>query len=331
MENYFEAGKTKIRTMRTMLFFSIALMAIKFTAYFITHSVAVLSDALESIINITAGAFALFSIYYAAQPKDIDHPYGHGKIENISAQIEGVLILIAGISIILKGIYSFFHPPELEKLDSGLVLAGFAGLCNFFMGNYLIKKGKYYNSLIMIADGKHLITDTVSSIGLIIGLGVIYFTHIFWIDNLLAIIFGAVILWAGFKLIRESVFNLLDKADIEKLNQLIDILNKNRRTKWIDMHNLRILKYGSQLHIDAHLTLPWYETLEQTHEEVRAMEKIIKENMGDEIELFIHADPCPTSSCPLCAVENCAHRKFPFVKRLKWTIENIIPDTKHII
>src|ERR1035437_91695 len=317
--------------MRTMLLFSIVLMAIKFTTYFITDSVAVLSDALESIINIAAGTFALFSIYYASQPKDTDHPYGHGKIESISVQIEGILIFIAGISIILKGIYSFFHPPLLEKLDEGLVLSGLAGLCNFFMGSYLVKKGKHFNSITMVADGKHLISDTVSSIGLIVGLGVIYLTNILWIDNVLAIIFGAVILWTGFKLIRQSIFNLLDKADSEKLNQLIGILNKNRRKKWIDMHNLRILKYGSQLHIDAHLTLPWYETLEQTHEEVRAMEKIVRENLGDEIEFFIHAYPCPTSSCPLCVVENCVHRISPFVKRLNWAIENIIPDAKHKI
>jgi cation diffusion facilitator family transporter len=329
--NSSQAGKTKIRTMRTMLFFSIVIMAIKFIAYFLTNSVAVLSDALESIINIAAGTFALFSIYYASQPKDTDHPYGHGKIESISVQIEGILIFIAGISIILKGIYSFFHPPLLEKLDEGLVLSGLAGLCNFFMGSYLVKKGKHFNSITMVADGKHLISDTVSSIGLIVGLGLIYLTHIVWIDNVLAIVFGAVILWTGFKLIRESIFNLLDKADIEKLNQLIVILNKNRRTKWIDMHNLRILKYGSQLHIDAHLTLPWYEMLKQTHEEVSAMEKIIRDDLGDEVECFIHADPCPPTSCPLCIIENCAHRKSPFVKRVYWTIENIIPDMKHKI
>jgi len=317
--------------MRTMLLFSIVIMAIKFIAYFITHSVAVLSDALESIINILAGMFALFSIYYASLPKDSDHPYGHGKIENISVQIEGLLILIAGLSIIIKGIYSFFHPPELEKLDAGLVLSSLAGLCNFFMGSYLVKKGKYYNSITMIADGKHLISDTVSSIGLIVGLAVIYVTHILWIDNVLAIIFGAVILWTGVKLIKESVFNLLDKADIEKLNELVEVLNKNRREKWIDIHNLRILKYGSRLHIDAHLTLPWYETLEQTHEEVGRMEKIIRQDLGNEIEFFIHADPCPPSSCPLCVIENCPHRKSAFIKRLNWTIDNIITDSKHKI
>ena len=317
--------------MRLMLLFSIVLMAIKFFAYFITNSIAVLSDALESIVNVTAGAFALYSIYFASQPKDKEHPYGHGKMENLSAGFEGALIFIAGISIIAEAVYGFFFPPELKKLDSGLIISGFAGLCNFLMGSYLVRKGKHYNSILMTADGKHLISDTISSIGLILGLGIIYFTNIFWIDSALAIIFGLVILFTGFKLIRESVTNLLDKADVEILNRLVAVLNKNRRVKWIDMHNLRILKYGSRLHVDAHLTLPWYDSLEESHNEMSAVEKVVKDTMGNEIEFFIHADPCPPTSCPVCAIENCPKRKFAFVKRFDWTIENLLPDKKHKI
>lgn len=317
--------------MRLVLLFGILLMAIKFFAYFITNSIAVLSDALESIVNVTAGAFALYSIYFASQPQDKEHPYGHGKMENLSAGFEGALIFIAGISIITGAVYGFFFPPELKKLDSGLIISGFAGLCNFIMGAYLIKRGKHFNSLTMIADGKHLISDTISSIGLILGLGIMYFTNILWIDSVLAIIFGGVILFTGFKLIREAVTNLLDKADIEILNKLISVLNKNRRVKWIDMHNLRILKYGSRLHVDMHLTLPWYDSLEESHKEMTAVEKIVKDNMGGEIEFFIHADPCPPASCPVCPMDNCRERKFPFVKKLAWTIENLLPDSKHKI
>ena len=329
MKNISATGQLKFRVMRLTLIFSILLMGIKFAAYFLTNSIAVLSDALESIINVVAGGFALYSIYYASQPKDEDHPYGHGKVENLSVGFEGGLIFIAGISIIIKAMYGFFFPQELEKIDTGLVLAGFAGIFNFIMGTYLVRKGKKYNSVLMIADGKHLISDTVSSIGLIVGLAIIYFTKIYWIDNLLAIVFGIVILGTGFKLIKESVMNLLDKADIAKLSLLIKVLNENRREKWIDIHNLRILKYGSQLHIDCHLTLPWYDSLEQSHEEVSAVEKIVKEKLGNEIEFFIHSDPCPPTSCPLCSIANCEFRKFIFVKKLDWTIENMLPDSKH--
>jgi len=306
-------------------------MAIKFFAYYITNSIAILSDALESIVNVVAGSFALYSIYFASQPKDPDHPYGHGKIENLSVGFEGALVFIAGISIIAGSIRGFILPHELRKLDAGLLISGLAGFFNFIMGRHLIKKGKYFNSITMIADGKHLISDTFSSIGLMVGLGIVYFTHLFWIDNLLGIIFGGVILYTGFKLVRESVTNLLDKADIEILNRLIVVLNKNRRAKWIDIHNLRALKYGSRLHVDAHLTLPWYDSLEDSHKEMTAVEKVVRDNMGGEIEFFIHADPCPPTSCPVCSLENCPQRKSPFAKRLAWTIENLLPDTKHKI
>lgn len=324
-----ESNLFKIKTMRMMLIFSILLMGIKFTAYIITHSNAILTDALESIINVVAGSFALFSIYFASQPKDENHPYGHGKIEYLSVGIEGGLIIIAGGAIIIKSIMAFFHPAEISSIDIGVYISVFAGAANYFMGAYLIKQGNARNSSLMVADGKHLVSDTVSSIGLVIGLIVIYFTKLNWLDNVIAILFGLYIFVTGFKLIKESVNSLLDEADYEKLNQVVDILNKNRREKWIDMHNLRVLKYGSHLHVDSHITLPWYEKLEDSHKEVTAVENLIKEKLEGEVEFFIHADPCLPKSCPICSVKNCAERKAEFVKSLNWTLDNMLPDAKH--
>lgn len=312
-----------------MLFFSIVLMSVKFVAFFITHSNAILTDALESIINVSAGAFALFSIYFASQPKDENHPYGHGKMEYFSAGLEGGLILIAGTYIIAKSIFDFSHPVTIHSLDIGLYLSVFAGFCNYLMGTYLLKKGKAHNSALMTADGKHLLSDTVSSIGLVVGLTIVFFTKIYWLDNVIAIIFGMFIIYTGYKLLKESVNNLLDEADYGKLNQLIEILNKNRRKKWIDMHNLRVLKYGSHLHLDAHITLPWYDNLEDSHAEVSAVEKLIKEKLEGEVEFFIHADPCLPISCPICIMDDCKVRKAEFAKKLEWTMENVLPDQKH--
>jgi cation diffusion facilitator family transporter len=181
----------------------------------------------------------------------------------------------------------------------------------------------------MIADGKHLISDTVSSIGLIAGLIVMYVTGRYFLDNVLAIIFGAVIFHTGYKLIRVSITSLLDEADYGKLNKMVTILNENRRPKWIDMHNLRAIKYGSQLHVDCHITLPWYDTLEDTHNEVRAVEQLLKNNMDDETEIFIHSDPCLPASCPICAIHDCSVRQAAFVRRLDWTMANMLPDRKH--
>lgn len=315
--------------MRMMLIFSIVLMVIKFTAYIITHSNAILTDALESIINVVAGTFALFSIYYASQPKDENHPYGHGKIEYLSVGIEGGLIIIAGIAIIVKSVMGFFHPHVVESVDFGVYISVFAGFCNYLMGKYLLKNGKSHNSSLMIADGKHLLSDTVSSVGLVIGLTIIYFTKIYWLDNVIAIIFGGFIFYTGFKLIKESVNSLLDEADYEQLNKVVEILNKNRAEKWIDMHNLRVLKYGSHLHIDAHITLPWYDNLELSHAEVTAVEKLITEKLEGEVEFFIHADPCLPISCPICVIKDCPVRQAALVRRLDWTLENMLPDQKH--
>jgi cation diffusion facilitator family transporter len=326
-----EASQFKIRTMQVMLSFSLLLTALKFFAWHLTHSNAVLTDALESIINVLAGGVALFSIYYASRPKDHDHPYGHGKIEYFSAGFEGGLIFLAGILIILKAIHGFFIPSEIQQLDTGLYLLAFTSTCNYFMGVYLVKHGKNQDSILMIADGKHLITDTVASTGLIFGLIFIYFTHLNWMDNVIAILYGAFILRMGSKLVKSSVSSLLDEADYEKLNQLIRILNSKRSEKWVDMHNLRVLKYGSYLHIDCHITLPWYDTLEESHEEVSAVEKLIKAELQGKVEFFIHSDPCLPSSCPICILHTCKVRQAPFVKKLDWTMENMLPDKKHTL
>jgi cation diffusion facilitator family transporter len=319
----------KIRIMQLMLLFSIALLCLKFFAWWITRSNAILTDALESIVNVVAGTFALFSIIYASRPRDKEHPYGHGKIEFVSAGFEGALIFLAGGFIIYEAIKGFFNPHPIAQADIGAYLILFSGFCNFIMGRILIVKGKNQNSALMKANGKHLVTDTITSGGIFVGLLLIHFTKYLWLDNALAILFGLIIFYTGFKIVRESFGNLLDEQDEEKIDLLVKILNENRRDNWIDMHNLRILKYGSGLHVDAHITLPWYLSLELAHAEVEAVEELIKKEIGAEMEFFIHADPCLPKSCAICSVKNCPERKSEQVKKLQWTKENMLPDAKH--
>jgi len=315
--------------MQITLLVSITILAIKFFTYFLTNSNAILTDALESVVNVVAGGFALYSVYYASKPKDENHPYGHGKIEFLSAGVEGGMITLAGGAMIIKGVFAFFTKDKVSQADVGAYLSAFSGLLNYLMGTYLIKKGKLYNSATMTADGKHLISDTISSIGLVAGLFVIYVTKTDWVDYVITIVFGGFIMYTGIKLVIESVTNLLDKADESRLNELVQLLNKNRSDKWIDIHNLRALKYGSHLHVDCHITLPWYNTLEESHNEVSAVENLIRKNTEQEIEFFIHADPCLPTSCPICSIKDCAHRKAPFVKRFEWDLKNLLPDKKH--
>jgi len=327
-----ETDLQKIKILRLVLIFSIILLCIKFTAWYITKSNAILTDALESIINVVAGTFALFSIYYASFPRDENHPYGHGKIEFLSSGFEGALILIAGITIIVNSIYAFFEPPELQYLETGVWLSAFSGVVNFVMGKILVTRGKKSNSLLMVANGKHLISDTASSIGLVIGLILIVVTGLLWIDNVMAIIFGVVILVTGFGLVKKSVTSLLDEADYEKLHQLIAQLQNHRKEKWIDFHNLRVIKYGPNLHVDCHITLPWYDTLEEAHAEVNSVEQLISSSLGSDAEFFIHADPCVTpASCTICQVSNCKYRAAPFQKKIDWEISNMLPNKKHSV
>ncbi len=323
-------SKLKIKSLWLTLTITFVLTGIKFFAFFLTHSNAVLTDALESIINILAGTFALFSIYYASKPRDEDHPYGHGKIEFVSAGFEGGLVFFTGIYLIWNAVSGFFRPAQLQALDIGIALSAFTGFANFLMGRLLVRRGKRYHSITLIADGRHLITDTVSSAGVIIGLSIIYFTGLQWLDNLVAVILGFIILRTGYQLMRESLTGLLDEADTEKINLLVEILNKNRREKWVDIHKLRVLKYGSQLHVDCHVTLPWYDTLEEAHQEVVLVEKLIRENAGIDVEFFIHSDPCiPPESCTVCILAGCKHRKAELTNRLEWTVKNMLPDKKH--
>lgn len=312
-----------------VLMVTIILGFVKFLAYYLTGSNAILTDALESIINVIAGAFALYSLYYASHPQDRNHPYGHGKMEFISAGFEGGLIFIAGLSMVGKGVYSFYYPPELQALATGTILTGMSGAINGGLGYYLIRVGRKQTSPTMMADGQHLLTDTYSSIALVLGLVLIQVTGILWLDQLLTVLFGMFILYTGYRLLRGSVAGLLDEADYQTLSQIIEILNTYRRDKWIDIHNLRVQKYGSFLHIDCHLTLPWYDNLEAVHAEVTALEQLVSNQLSNRVELFVHSDPCQPSACPICKVQDCPVRQHPFEQRIPWKLENLLPNQRH--
>ncbi|WP_026903682.1 cation diffusion facilitator family transporter [Pedobacter glucosidilyticus] len=321
-----------MKSKKQLIFLSLAigllLMLVKFTAYFITQSNAILTDAAESIVNVIASAFAFYSIYLSSQPKDQNHPYGHGKVEFFSAFVEGVLIIIAGIIIFFKSIYNAFYPQEIKDLFDGSLLIGLTGLVNGLLGFYLVNRGKVLNSLTLHADGKHLITDAVSSFGLMIGLLVMAFTGLNWLDSLISIGLALYIISNGYKLMRLSVGGLMDESDVNVVENVIKQLSKNRRTAWIDVHNLRIQRYGDAIHIDCHVTLPYYFDLNKVHAEITDIDKIINENVAN-TELFIHTDPCVFQCCHYCNVANCPVRQEPKTKEIAWDIDNVTKNHKH--
>lgn len=305
------------------------LLIIKFAAWIITGSNAILADALESIINVLAGSLALFSIYYASRPRDAEHLYGHGKMEFISSAFEGILIFAAGLVIVGKAIYNFIEPQELEELHVGILLTTGAGLVNFILAIILIKKGRENHSMAMEADGKHLLSDAYSTVGMLIGLVLVWFTDQVWLDNLVAMIFGVLLLRIGYKVAKTALGGILDETDEKLVNQIIEVLEKHRQPDWIDIHNLRIIKFGSELHVDCHLTLPWYYTIERGHEIIDSIEEIVNREIGRNVEFFIHIDPCRPNSCHICPKSDCEVRQHDFKNRLPWTRDKVLGVERH--
>ncbi len=305
------------------------LFAAKLVAYYLTQSLAILSDALESIVNVLAGFIGLYSLYVVTKPRDEDHPYGHGKAEFVSAAAEGGLIVSAGILIAYEAVINIIHTQPLKKLDSGLLLVAATGAINYIAGYICIRTGKKNKSLALQASGKHLQIDTYSTMAIIGGLIIIMITKQHWLDHLIALLMSVIVMYNGYKIIRQSLAGIMDEADMELLNKMIALLNKNRKENWIDIHNFRVIKYGSLLHIDCHVTLPWYLNLRETHVELDDLGNLIKASFGDTMEMFVHTDGCEPSGCAVCIKNNCTVRQMPLEKRVEWTMQNVITNKRH--
>ncbi|HBT94565.1 MAG TPA: cation diffusion facilitator family transporter [Chitinophagaceae bacterium] len=308
---------------------SIVLFVLKFVAYYMTHSLSVLSDALESIVNVIAGLIGLYSLYVASKPKDKDHPYGHGKAEFISAAFEGSLIITAGGIILYESIITFFEPSSLHNLDNGIWVLLSTAVLNMAAGLIAKAIGKKNNSLALTSSGQHLLIDSYTTYAVVIGIGLVLFTGYNGIDTSIAVGMGIWIIYNGYKIIRESLAGIMDEADMALLDAVIQELNLSRHTNWIDLHNLRVIKYGALMHIDCHLTVPWYFNVNEAHAAVDEFTKLIKNKFGDSVEFFVHTDGCMPFSCAICTIENCEKRNAPFKEKLAWNRENVLSDLKH--
>ena len=307
----------------------VVLFLAKVVAWYLTNSVAVLTDALESIVNVISGFVGLYSLYLSAQPRDENHPYGHGKAEFVSAAIEGTLIFVAGLVIVYEGVRNLLAPPELGKLDAGLILVGATALVTYGLGVWAVRRGNRTNSAVLVASGRHLQTDTYSTLGIILGLVLVMVTDLVWVDSVVALLFAVLIMVTGYKIVRGSLAGIMDEADEELLKKVVAKLEASRSPRWVDLHNLRIIKYGDTLHLDCHLTVPWYLNVHEAHQEIEALAEVVRTHFGDRVELFVHTDGCLDFSCAICSLSDCPVRKAAFVRRVGWTVENIAKNHKH--
>ncbi len=305
-------------------------MVAKFYAYWLTQSSAILSDALESIINVVASGFGLGSILLAAKPPDKTHPYGHGKIEYFSAGFEGALIVFAAIGIVRSGWSQLWQPRELPALTGGLWILLGTMVVNLFLGLGLLRVGARTRSLALVADGKHVMTDVYTSAGVLVGLAAVGYSGWYWMDGAIACLVAVNILYIGGKLIRESFAGLMDASDPALLEEISLFIAGHRKETWIDIHRLRAWRSGNRVHVDFHLILPRDLTLDQAHNEVTQLEEILRHHLGRDAETLIHAEPCIDPECPICARDPCELRREETQRQPLWHQEVLTarPETE---
>lgn len=331
MQKETTTSQNKFAFQRNIAVVGILLFLAKLLAWQLTGSDAVFSDAVESIVNIIAAFMGLYSLYLAAKPRDQDHPYGYGKVEFVTSGIEGALIIFAGILINIEAVNSLINGNTLKQLDWGILIIAITAFVNYLMGYLSIKKGEKENSLVLISSGKHLQSDTLTTIGVVVSLILVYLTGIYWLDSVVAVIFGLYIAFVGYKIIRRSLSGIMDEADFKLVNNMAEHLEKKRKDEWVDLHNVRIQQHGSTLHIDAHLTLPYYLELREAHDQMEEMVHTILKATDREVEFNFHMDDCKPFSCKICQNSKCPVRSFPMEKRIVWNGKTVSQPNKHTV
>jgi cation diffusion facilitator family transporter len=303
------------------------IMGLKFYGYWITGSSAILSDALESIINVVASGFGLGSVIVSARPADDNHPYGHGKIEFFSAGFEGSLILVAAVGIFIEGLKQSMNPIDLPNLEEGLFFLITAGVGNLALGVALLRVGKRTKSIVLEADGKHLLTDVYTSLIVLFGLGLVYWTGWFRLDGIIACAAGINIVFWGTGLVRKAFGGLMDATDPELLNEISDLLTRHKKETWIDIHRLRGWRSGKRVNVDFHLVVPIGLTIVQGHREVKELESLFSRHFRGMSDMLIHLDPCNKIECPSCEVEPCDQRQEEMNHKNTWDRQALTCDT----
>jgi cation diffusion facilitator family transporter len=306
------------------------MLMMKMGGYVLTGSSAILSDALESVVHVVATGFALFSVILAARPPDRSHPYGHGKIEYFSAGFEGALIIFAAVAIIYEALPALIRGPELRSLDIGAYVVAAAGAINLFLGLYLIRTGRRTHSLILEADGRHVLTDSFTSLGVLVGLLLVMATGWTPLDPLIAIAVALNIIVTGVRLVRQSVHGLMDAAQPQSLTDIVRVLSEKRRPGWIDLHRLRVIRSGDQRHVDLHLTVPRFWDIKRGHDEQDCLGELVGPTFFGRTEAIVHLDPCVDACCEFCDYEPCPVRAAPCLGARAWDVPRAVAPADYL-
>jgi cation diffusion facilitator family transporter len=326
-----EDARIRLRAGLISLTVALLMLAAKYQAYRMTRSTAVLSDALESIVNVVAAVFALGGLVFAGRPADRNHPYGHGKIEFFSAAFEGGLITFASVVIVYEAVRILVAGAEVRQISWGVLIVLVTGLINLGLGWYLVRTGRRYNSLTLVADGKHVVSDFWTSAGVVVGLLLVNMTDLVWLDPLVALLVALSLMWTGFKLVRHAAGGLLDEEDPVLLNRVLNALQGYVGHGVIRVHHLRAIRAGRFHHVEAHLVVPEFWSVEKAHDVSEDVAARVIHDLGVEGEMVFHTDPCHRTYCAVCDLEDCPIRREPFLRVTPLTLEEAVqPDMPHV-
>lgn len=308
---------------------SLIVLYLKTMAYQKTQSMALFSDALETVINVVTAIIAIFVIRFSLEPADDEHPYGHGKIEHFSASFEGGLVFFAGLAVIYEGVKALLDSQPVHALEVGLIYTAIATAFNFATGFFLVQAGEKNSSPALKANGIHMISDVKTTVGIFIGLIIYKFTNWHWIDSVLAIVVGFWLLKDSIVLIKDNVGHLLDKVDLDSVDQLAEKINIVKDENIIDVHNLKIIRSGQFHHIDAHLVMPEFYDVKKAHELLEDFEKKVLDIYHFDGEFAFHTDPCLQLYCEVCNVPQCPIRKKTFKKITHFTGDHLVKGPQY--
>ncbi len=321
--------RERVRAILISLLGGVAIFALKAAAYFMTGSMALQSDALESIVNVLAAAFGLGAVIFAGQPADKDHPYGHGKMEYFAAAFEGGLISLAALVIFYESSLALVRGVELKSLGLGMAVNLGAGLLNGLLGWYLLRTGRRLKSKTLEADGHHVISDFYTTGGIFFGLLLVRLTGLSWLDPVIAIGVAVLLARTGYGLVRESAAALLDEEDSATIAVIVAALDRLLRkgvdeTGVITAHGLRSIRSGRYTHVDVHLVVPEYLPVAEAHDDTERFEKKLLAASGLEGELHVHLDPCRRKYCASCTDSSCPIRAEPLKAVAPLTVEEAV-------
>lgn len=267
------------------------MLLIKTYAFFLTDSAAILSDSAESIVHIFAVSFATYSMWLSHRPPDQNHIYGHDRITFFSAGFEGALIIAAALFILFQATCKIIYGFTTQNLDKGMICIAIATILNGFLGIYLIRLGRLYQSIVLEADGKHILTDCITSLGVVLALVLTRLTGWNYIDPIIALLIGVNILWTGIRLIHNSFNGLMDRTDLNLDRRIRSLLDEGCLKYEIGYHHLRHRNSGNKLLIEVHLLFPNGLSIFETHETATRIEQFISDSLTLPVEFVSHLEP----------------------------------------